>query len=806
MLAKYKDVAIAPNYLCLNKHPKYIILIYHLLVNYLLDFSNSLALLIGITQIFYDIDNYTNLLVSISCFLIDFYQHSILYYQNWVKESSYNDKLINITRNNKNIVVKAKNLLINDLIILGYDDLTPCDIKVTNIIKNGIDTDNKNENDYLLGSYYDRDKSGEDTSSRFRVGDIIQHHKKLTRPGIKIIGKIQSYIRCTYKKGEEIIYPNFLGYSRLVCDIIGLCMVVGLTFINGTLTHLLSFILLLNIFVPSMRMNLLYNMFMVSLDLLFNNISFKNASIINRFNNVKHFVFDKTGTLTEDNLIIDRVDFPPFIQDIIYEITCTTGWTSCEIITALILANNQSNINERGEVWGFSPEENEILKYIVHRYKLVTLFNPLGDTGNLTFSIQDGKEKKVTISRNSYQHGKGKIADIELIGKNNYIFTVRQDGTHSIFNDYIPEEYREWRENTLTKINKRSIAISFTSGTYRYEVLSSFAFTNNLRPGVNTLMMFLNRKNYKCSILTGDGKDTSEKIASDSGFPIPIYPIIDTKDLLTIPKNCSISISGDLIEQNLSCPKILNLINNNKDNLIIYSASKTLKSSISKVIQRGVYIGDASNDSLAIRDSYIGICLKHGSDMCKKHADIIILTPYDLVSLLRSGGYIDMILLGSQKLLIDVCLFTSYVGGFMYVKLLQNNKKYIGKSILFEETYSTYHLVITSSIFYFFSLLPYISNNYQNYRKIDSNKLSLWCIYSQFIGFLLGYFIFSVFSFNNDILIINLFYLIKHTCFRNNFTLIGSHPFEPNELGFIVRIMDSVLFRIVLFIGLFYLL
>ena len=60
------------------------------------------------------------------------------------------------------------------------------------IIKNGIDTDNKNENDYLLGSYYDRDKSGEDTSSRFRVGDIIQHHKKLTRPGIKIIGKIKA--------------------------------------------------------------------------------------------------------------------------------------------------------------------------------------------------------------------------------------------------------------------------------------------------------------------------------------------------------------------------------------------------------------------------------------------------------------------------------------------------------------------------------------------------------------------------------------------------------------------------------------
>ena len=104
--------------------------------------------------------------------------------------------------------------------------------------------------------------------------------------------------------------------------------------------------------------------------------------------------------------------------------------------------------------------------------------------------------------------------------------------------------------------------------------------------------------------------------------------------------------------------------------------------------------------------------------------------------------------------------------------------------------------------------MPYVSNNYQNYQKINSSKLSLslWCICSQFIGFFIGYFVFSMFTFNNDILIINLFYLINHTGIRNKFSLIGTHPFEPTEVGFILRIMDSVLFRIFLFIGLFYLL
>ena len=57
--------------------------------------------------------------------------------------------------------------------------------------------------------------------------------------------------------------------------------------------------------------------------------------------------------------------------------------------------------------------------------------------------------------------------------------------------------------------------------------------------------------------------------------------------------------------------------------------TKICKKYVSQYIKNGAYLGDALNDSLAIKHSFLGLCMQHGSHVCKTDSDIIIREPYD---------------------------------------------------------------------------------------------------------------------------------------------------------------------------------
>lgn len=288
--------------------------------------------------------------------------------------------------------------------------------------------------------------------------------------------------------------------------------------------------------------------------------------------------------------------------------------------------------------------------------------------------------------------------------------------------------------------------------------------------------------------------------------------ILDTNNMIK-----TISISGDIINYYLHHnPELLiTLLNSNNYNKILYRVPNHLKQKIVKLIPKTLYIGDASNDALALKDSYIGVCLSHGADICKLNSDIIMDEPKYLLDIINQNGYKDMIIIGGQRLLQDICWFGGLVSGFLLTGIHINKFQFLQNSILYQDTWDTLTMIFISSFQYSFSVISYSSSDCSP-NKITDTRLSLYSIYNIVFGLLLGLFIswclktINIFSRIDLVLLhtINIIMLFRHSihCITSKQKRTYDGLFSNQQWGynksiiiFLMNILDSIPFRVVLY-------
>jgi soluble P-type ATPase len=759
----------------------------------------------------------------------------------------------------KDIIVRSDELYIGDNIILNYDDKTPAFLKVNNIKHaNEINISNTQKEDFDICFYDDKESTGEEISASFTKGDIIPPHRIITRPNSIIECQIIKYIEPVLFE-HQTTTPNFLNKIRFIIDVISIIilgiisLLISSSAISHTNTmmgittnidkikiiskHFFASIISGNVIIPSMKMTLLYNVYNLLLGLSFKNIKINSYDSLLKLENINSAIFDKTGTITEEYLSVYQ--HYSFNNGSVFEKLLELNWTNDEILFALSIANSESNLYESSEskVYGTSPEENKILEYWYFNKKVNLFFNPIKPSGHVVFQFPDCTEKKIFIkNRNPYNFDNGKISVISIeTEKKKFDFVVRQHGTSRFLDNYIKDKKHssdilhslcdddilslDWAYYITKNDKRRSMSIAISTDEDKWEIISIYTFENPLRKKVNDVMMFFREKNISCSILTGDSRETAEEIAKDAGFPECIYHIMNDDEILNLiglAKNHKISIS---IDANL-LNNILNevekigelLLNNNNIFKIIYKASKLTKEKIVANTHNSLYLGDAKNDELAIKKAHVGISLKHGADTCKLYSSICISEPYDLIDLLDVNGYKDMLLIGGQKIFKDVCFMGGLICGCLVVGIYSNKFEFTANSLLYKDVWDPLPMLMISSIQYTSSVLGYASSDCKNSKyTINSNvMLGVFSFVNNLCGFVIGIMLswilknhLTFFYFDTAILhIINLVILFKHSIHRiNSDTMFGNQKISNGNkiIGFSMNIIDSILFRLLLY-------
>lgn len=768
--------------------------------------------LINIFSIVYIQANIINLLVSCTCFLFSIFREYNMDKSSKIFDEIYNSNIVySITNKNK---IRSDLLELNEIIKLNYSDITPCTVEVLNI--EYINTDEYDNNitiDYDLGYYNNKESTGENISKSFKIGDIIPFHRELTRPNICITAKIKSLIDTKdikRKRSKNESLPRFLDTSWLHLDFFSFIILIIISVsISASayahnqepveiIKHIIATIISGNMIIPSMKMILLYNIYNLILRISFKSIIINRYNALEKMDNVQQVIFDKTGTLTQEIMFVATTitNNNNIIQQ--YNIN---NWNILEIEFAITMANSESNINS-SSVWGTSPEENYILDYWIQKgFKLI--FNPLSNFNELQFQLYDGPIRRITIiERLPYTFENGKIAKIKL---NDFYLTIRQHG-----NDFFDSTYH-------INDKRRIISIAVNIDDH-WSVITNYIFENPLRENIIDTIQFLGKMNIKSSILTGDGREAAENIAKNIGFSLDDLLRLDKYNSQDINDNIlTISINGDILEYYINNHKdyIIKLLCSKKYNKILYRIPNYLKQIVISLIPKTIYMGDASNDALALKEAYIGICLSHGANICKLNSDIIIDEPKYILDILKTNGYKDMLVIGGQRLLKDVCWFGGLCIGSLLICIHINKFKFLNNSILYEDVWDVFVMMFISSFQYSISVLAYISSDCHQ-PKLNNTNLIFYSIVNIIYGLILGLSI-SWFIKNLDFFykinlvilhMINMLMLFRHSihCLKSKNIRQYDGVFGNQYCGynksiiiFLLNILDSIPFRIILY-------
>jgi soluble P-type ATPase len=854
-----------------KKYNNIIFLLLHESLKYISQMPNLITLFIGIIQSVY-VNKSVNIIVTIACWSFSVSNEFIKFYN-----SQKTDEIINnnqIIKNNTKI--RADKLNLEDNIILNYNDISPSFVKITDIKCNNNNFSEEERKDHNVGFYCDKDSTGEDISKSFTIGDTIPPHRNITRPNIEISGKITKYVEpISYKQfNHQVTTPIFLNNVRFFIDLyaifmllfISLCVTASANINNYDLImifkHFFAAMIAGNILIPSMRMTLLYNVYNLIMSLSFSSVKINSYDSFIKLEDIKSVIFDKTGTITEEHLEVHQ-HYANENNTVLKKLEFLE-WNQDEIIFALTIANSESNIveiisnkQEQYKFWGTSPEENKILEYWFETKKVTLLFNPVKSPGILRFKFPNLPERQLVIkNRYSYNFETGKIAIINLKNPqsgHDINLIIRQHGTsrfldnmkinrqsssdflHSLCSGVNLDEpcdlSLDWA-NKITKDDKRrsmAIAIAInecdTSNNTdnniasNWDIVSIYTFENPLREKMCDVIDFFKSMHIPCSILTGDGQETSEDIAKKAGFPENLFNIKteeNIKSCLELAKNhkISVSIEAAILKDILNnTENLAELFLNNKNIFkIIYKASKNIKEQVVLNTNKCLYVGDAKNDELAIQKAYVGVCLSHGAELCRLYSSINIKHPQDLIDILNHNGYKDMLLIGGQKILKDVCFLGGLVCGCLVVGIHLHQFEFLNQSLLYKDVWDPLPMLMISSILYTSSVVGYASSN-----CIDSNKnkdsdilLTLYSVLNNITGFIIGTFIawfiknYLLFlHFDSIILhVITTIILLKHSihCLGTE-RMFGTQLISNNNkiIGFAMNIMDSIPFRMLLY-------
>lgn len=263
-----------------------------------------------------------------------------------------------------------------------------------------------------------------------------------------------------------------------------------------------------------------------------NGILVKKSEILENAQKVDTIVFDKTGTLTYGKLKISII-------------------------------KNYSNI-----------EDNKLLQIVGSVEKKST--HPIGKA--FTDYLEENKIEALNIENFENISGLGLKANIEndeIILGNAKILSKYQ-----IENEHIEDE---------KKISEEGNSIIYA--VKNKEIIALIGVNDIVRENTKEVIDILNKNKIKTIMLTGDNKQTAEKIAKDIGITEVIANVLPTEKAKTI---------------------------------------KELKEKESYVMM----CGDGINDSPALASSDIGVSVKSGTDIAMDSSDVI-LTRNDLSNIIK---------------------------------------------------------------------------------------------------------------------------------------------------------------------------
>lgn len=834
---------------------------------YVSNIPNLITLVVGLVQAYsttvwtpgwlpYPRGNYTNLIVSFCCWVFSVEREWSLYRLAQEADERLNSTPCYVEPDHQQ-PVRSDSIQLGQRVYLHYGDLTPARIRVLEVHhRPEVSGDCSKESDSQIGAYYNRESSGEDISQLVTLDSEIPAHRRLTRPHFTLVGEVIEYAgadRAVRQRQTGDVVPNFLDRARIFADLAGVCLLftIALSMTASAFAlevsegqspsslrifqHLLAAAVSANTLIPSMRMTLLYNVYNLILSLCFRAIRVNSYHSMANLERLKQISFDKTGTLTETYLRVDGYYQPP--TQPLQKLVTLTGWDSTELEFALAMGNSQSNYHQ-GSGWGTSPEENEILNYWVREGFTLTS-NPLSESGEVCFTSPKGKPRSFRVQqRFPYTFGKGKMAHLTLPllnSTNALAVSVRQDGTSFLAVDACPEG-EQWAREVESRDKRRSMSIGFRlQETEQWIPVSAYSFENPLRPGVTEVMNFCLQEGFTPSIMTGDGREAAEELARRAGLVEPLDRIWNTETaaqawsrLASVPAYQTVSIEASTLEKWLSedPETAIHFLRAKHLCRVICRASSRLKKLVAHHTPHLMHVGDAANDAPALGTADVGVCLQHGAEVCRVTAGLIIRSPLDLIDLLSLNGYRDMLLRGGQRLLRDVCWMAGLTAGCLAIAIHRNRFRFLEGSALYLDAWRPLPMLIISSLQYTISVIGYASADCRP-KRMDENHLICTSILFMGLGLGLGmcvswairhYFAESEFEY---LLLhsIDLLLLTRHSqhCLkwreagelaprRASGTLGNQHlPRQGDGLGLMMRIVDSVPGRILLYAFFYYL-
>ncbi len=263
-----------------------------------------------------------------------------------------------------------------------------------------------------------------------------------------------------------------------------------------------------------------------------NGILVKKSEILENAQKVNTVVFDKTGTLTYGTLKISEIINYSNMED--------------NELLQLVGSIESKYTHPIGKACTNYLEENNIKKLDVKEFGNVSGYGIIGTVNNRKMIIGNAKILNSYDIKNKYEK-----AEMELARKGNSIVYVVQDK----------------------------------------DIIALIGVNDIIRENVKEVIQKLNQDNIETIMLTGDNKETAEKIAKDIGITDVISDVLP-------------SDKTDMIKK------------------------------LKKENRYVMMCGDGINDSPALATADIGVSVKSGTDIAMDSSDVI-LTRNDLDSILK---------------------------------------------------------------------------------------------------------------------------------------------------------------------------
>ena len=263
-----------------------------------------------------------------------------------------------------------------------------------------------------------------------------------------------------------------------------------------------------------------------------NGILVKKSEILENAQKVNTVVFDKTGTLTYGTLKISEIINYSNMED--------------NELLQLVGSIESKSTHPVGKAFTNYLEENNIKKLDVKEFGNVSGYGIIGTVNNRKMIIGNAKILNSYDIKNKYEK-----AEMELARKGNSIVYVVQDK----------------------------------------DIIALIGVNDIIRENVKEVIQKLNQDNIETIMLTGDNKETAEKIAKDIGITDVISDVLP-------------SDKTDMIKK------------------------------LKKENRYVMMCGDGINDSPALATADIGVSVKSGTDIAMDSSDVI-LTRNDLDSILK---------------------------------------------------------------------------------------------------------------------------------------------------------------------------